>query len=152
MLAQIVEVERRRAVSVQVTSLSSDGHKLARTLMPGTCPHGSCIKLLSFQSILGIAEGVETALSATQMFGLPVWSAICADGLEKFEPPAGVEKLVVYGDSDFSYTGQASAYALAKRLRRRMEVEVVLPAEGHRAKYWVAKTEDIRRREPSPAA
>ena len=129
MLAQIVEVERRRAVSVQVTSLSSDGHKLARTLMPGTCPHGSCIKLLSFQSILGIAEGVETALSATQMFGLPVWSAICADGLEKFEPPAGVEKLVVYGDSDFSYTGQASAYALAKRLRRRMEVEVVLPAE-----------------------
>ena len=34
----------------------------------------------------------------------------------------------------------------------RVIVEVVLPAEGHRAINWLAEADDIRRRQPSPAA
>lgn len=82
-----------------------------------------------FPSTLGIAEGVETALSASVAFGLPVWSAISAGGLEKWAPPTGVNRVVIFGDNDLSGTGQASAWILAKRLiAADVAVDVRIPA------------------------
>ena len=46
------------------------------------------------------------------------------------EPSDGVRKVVVFGDNDRSYAGQAGAYALAARLRRdnpSLEIEVEIP-------------------------
>jgi putative DNA primase/helicase len=48
--------------------------------------------------------------------------------LETFVPPDGVERLVVFGDNDASYTGQKSAFAAAFRLQQiGVEVEVRIP-------------------------
>ena len=77
---------------------------------------GAAIRLYPLAPTIGIAEGIETAIAAHDLFGIPVWSAVSSQGMVDFRPPLGVEEVVIYGDNDLSFTGQAAAYALAKRL------------------------------------
>lgn len=91
---------------------------------------GAHIRLSPPAKIMGIAEGIETALRAGQRFGVPVWAGISADGLEKFTPPKVCEKLYIFGDNDEKYRGQAAAFMLAHRLsvqRVPIDVEVCIP-------------------------
>ena len=78
--------------------------------------------------ILGIAEGIETGLAVSMDEGLTVWCGISANGMEKIQIPDSVTTVYIYGDCDESYTGQASAYALAKRLKAKgLQVKVFIP-------------------------
>lgn len=67
--------------------------------------------------IIGIAEGIETALSCVVKVGMPVWSSISASYLRTFVPPKGVKGVCVFADKDASGTGQNAAAALVKKLR-----------------------------------
>jgi putative DNA primase/helicase len=116
--------------TIHRTYLTDDGRKAPvekpRKLYssPGK---GSAIRLAAPAKTLGIAEGIETALSAAILFELPVWSAICANGIANFEPPAVVKHLLVLADNDLHYVSQAAAHALAARLSARIRVEVRIP-------------------------
>ncbi len=101
-----------------------------KRLMPGELPAGSAVRLYPPDGhVLGVAEGIETALSCRQLFGVPTWAAISAHGLQTFEPPEEIEKLHVFADNDHNYVGQAAAYKLASHmvLRRKIEVHVHIP-------------------------
>ncbi len=99
-----------------------------RMLMPGSIPNGSAVRLSVAGPVLGIAEGIETALAASDLFGVPVWAALNAGLLSEWEPPQGVEEVVIFGDNDSSYTGQAAAYQLARRMaRKKIEAHVKIP-------------------------
>jgi putative DNA primase/helicase len=102
----------------------------AKKVMGGQIKSG-CVRLSPVAARIGIAEGIETALAASSLFGLPVWSAISANGMQQWEPPAGVETVVIFGDNDENYTGQNAAYALARKLAMgRVAVEsVAIPAK-----------------------
>jgi putative DNA primase/helicase len=71
------------------------------------------------QGMIGIAEGIETALACTELFEIPTWAATTAGLMEQFQVPKEVKSVVIYGDNDMTYTGQKAAYTLANRLRVR---------------------------------
>ena len=124
-----------KPLSMHRTFLKEDGTGKAemaqpRKLMPGALPEGACIRLTdgAIPRHIGIAEGIETALSASILDGVPVWSVINTAGMKKFKVPRGVDKVTVYGDNDPKYGGQAAAYELAHRLAcEGLKVEVKIP-------------------------
>ena len=135
MLASVMD-STGRCLSVHRTYLTSNGEKAAvktaRKLMPPSDRlHNVAIRLAPVSDgWLAVAEGVETALAYSTIWGVPCWSTVSAGLLESFDPPQGVTLLTIAGDNDRSFTGQASAYKLAKRLvqeRPEIEVRVHLP-------------------------
>lgn len=88
----------------------------------------SAIMLYTAREVLGVAEGIETAIAAHMMFKIPVWSLISASQMERWSWPATVRKLIVFGDADDSFTGQKAAYTLGYRAKSKgLDVEVHIP-------------------------
>lgn len=117
------------------TLLTPTGEKAdveqVRLFMPGPIPKGSAVRLMTHDFELGIAEGIETALSAAILFKVPCWAALNAAMLRQWEPPANVTHVAVFGDNDANFTGQAAAYELARRLSAKVGISVEIPkAEG----------------------
>jgi len=94
---------------------------------------GAAVRLFEAGEELAVAEGIETALAVHLCTGMPVWAAISAGNMAKLWIPASVRHLAIYADHDASYTGQAAAYALARRVKtqakdaRAPEVAVHVP-------------------------
>lgn len=128
MVARMRDQNGRKAIGLHRTFLTPFGFKAEVDPVRMSFGEIGTVRLGGVQDRLGIAEGIETAICASKSFHLPVWSATCANGLENWNPPSGVQSVVVFGDSDHSYTGQAAAMALAHRLHREgFQVEVQLP-------------------------
>jgi putative DNA primase/helicase len=70
--------------------------------------------------ILGVAEGIETAIACHELhYQVPVWATLSASLMESFIPPDWAKQVWIFGDNDSNnYTGQKAAYVLANRLVR----------------------------------
>lgn len=118
MIAALRDVDGR-AKGYHVTYLTDRGAKAgidkSRMYTPGKT--GECvIRLSAIAEHIGLAEGIETALSVTQLYGVPCWATGDAGRMERFIPPAGVDRVTVFCDMDENHTGEAAAESLAKRL------------------------------------
>lgn len=122
-----------KPVTLHRTWLAPDGSGKApedetRRIMPGKIPDGAAIRLGEADHSLGVAEGVETALSAMQIYEMPVWAVINTTMMEKWEPPVSVEELTIFADNDAKFGGQKAAYSLAHRLAvKGLAVTVKVP-------------------------
>lgn len=100
-----------------------------RKLMTPVAPiNGGAIRLMPPEEDLGVAEGIESALSASAIYKVPVWACISEALLAAFEPPSSVKRLWIFADNDKNHVGQHAAYALARRLSKSgQECEVFVP-------------------------
>lgn len=102
---------------------------------------------------LGVAEGIETAVAAYDLFGTPVWAALSADGLARFRWPDGTTRITIYADAGDA--GRQAAATLSDRLNRAdIPNEILLPLHGDDFNDDLmrgARAEDYRARQDVPA-
>jgi putative DNA primase/helicase len=118
-------------ISIHRTYIGADS-KEKKIMPPLETITGGCVRLGEPDETLVLAEGIETALAAWAITGHPAWATISAHGLAEFKSiPRHVKKVIVAGDNDKSFTGQAAAFECAKYMKQRMQVEaeVILPQE-----------------------
>jgi len=124
-------------VTCHVTYLKQ-GKKLTdneprKIISPMTGRIGCAVQLMPItDKVVGIAEGIETALSAAILDSVPVWAALNTSLLARFEPGADVERLRIYADRD--EPGLTAACRLMERLQGRVALEILIPSSP--AKDW----------------
>lgn len=80
---------------------------------------GGCVRLLEpREENIGLAEGIETALSAFLLTGVPMWAALNAGGIERTELPQEIRRVTIFADHDKTGTGLKSALKAYDRLTR----------------------------------
>jgi putative DNA primase/helicase len=133
MVAPILSPEGRM-VALHRTYLRSDGRKAGvRTTKKLTAAAGAlagaCIRLhRPVHGILGVAEGIETALAASLASGVPTVAAYCAGALAGYVWPAGVRRLVIFADND--QAGRKAASNLQSRaVQAALRVQVMTPTD-----------------------
>ena len=92
-------------VAVQRIFLDHDGGLSRRILPPKRSlgvPGTGAVRIGNPDTVLGLAEGVETALSAMSLFGIPCWATLGAARIGHIAIPKRVEKLVLFVDNDTS--------------------------------------------------
>lgn len=152
LLAKFVDA-RGRGVGLHRTFLTADGAKapifeprlfikaLDETLV------GSAVQLFEPGTVLGIAEGIETALAVYLATGMPMWAATGTALMRSIVVPAHVQRVVIWADYDeLSFRrdgtvldpGRDAAQRLAERLRAEHRAVVILPADvlGPRGVDW----------------
>lgn len=120
-------------VQMHTTYLTADGQKAPVENVKKTRP-GCGFNSYAFRigvprdGVLGLSEGVETALSASVLYGMTVWPCHSSSVLQNFEVPESmrtqIRQIIIFADNDRSKirdgvrnTGLLAAKALAKRLR-----------------------------------
>lgn len=96
--------ERERLVALQRTFLDLDEPRRARDLanprrMLGR-PGQGAVMLAPANDTLGLAEGVETALSAILLLDIPVWATLGNERLAHIAIPDTVTRLILLPDND----------------------------------------------------
>lgn len=146
-----------KSYTLQFTYLTKDGDKAKlpsiRKMASGPMPFGGAVRLTSKHDYekIGIAEGVETALSAAKMFQMPVWATFSAALLMKWQPTASAKEIVIYADNDKNYKGQSAAYALAHKLislNENIKVSVEYPDRINTD--WNDELQDLQHQKGGP--
>jgi putative DNA primase/helicase len=88
---------------------------------------GGAVRLASHCAgkALLVGEGLESVLSAMQLFGLPGWAALSASGIEALELPDYVLEVAITADNDANGVGQRKALIAQGRWQgegRRIEI------------------------------
>jgi len=126
------------AITMHRTFLTPDGCKAdienPKKILPALkSMAGGAIRLFEPRDgMIGIAEGIETALAVTELTKIPCWCVVSSSLMEGFEPPKEIKYVMIFADFDSNFTGQRAAYILANRLaiKNRIPAEVCLPKRG----------------------
>lgn len=117
-----IQAREGRPVSLHRIYLLPD-IKPKKKIMPATeSLLGCAVRLFGLDNefldseAIGVAEGVETAMSCVQLFQIPTWAAITTSIMESWTPPEDVKRIIIFADNDANYAGQKSAYILANKL------------------------------------
>jgi putative DNA primase/helicase len=63
-------------------------------------PKGGTIRLCLAGGEIGLAEGIETAIAARAIFGVPVWSFLSASLAPFVELPENIKRVHIFADND----------------------------------------------------
>lgn len=140
MVSAVVD-ETGRCCNIHRTFLTPDGKKLslqepdpddpsvllslpAKKLMPSIDAKHYQIRLAKPQDgLLGIAEGIETALAGMVYSSVPTWSLVATTGMVNFLVPESITRLVIFADNDkLTAKGVNPGLDAARRLLDRPDV------------------------------
>jgi len=123
--------------AIQRTYLAADGSTKADVESPKMTfgpMAGGAVRLFPVSAVLGLAEGIETALSAAQLYRVPVWATLSANRLGKIEIPETVGAIMIFADS--GKVGVQEAFSAQDFYERRgLTVEVVTPGAHFGAEH-----------------
>jgi hypothetical protein len=124
-----------RFVAVQRTFFDRDDARRARDLVDARMtlgrPRAGAVMLGAATSVLGLAEGIETALSAMILFDVPVWATLGAERLHQVTIPDQVTRLMLFPDNDVA--GEiAEAHARHAYDRPGRTIDSEYPPDPHK--------------------
>jgi putative DNA primase/helicase len=134
MVARLHDIVTGTFSGIHRTALADDFS--SKRVMPDNRPSrmimgiakGSAVQLFPCSTHLGIAEGIETALSAHEIFEMPVWAALSANGVRDFPVIHGLKFLRILADHDDA--GISAALACGRRYEAAgVEVEIRCPPD-----------------------
>ena len=135
-LVAIVRDHLGNRIALHRTYLADDGAAKAPIDNPrkmlGSTGRGAVRFADIANGLLGLAEGIETALSVMAACPhLPVWATLSASNLEQVVLPPEVHRIVILADHDGSGAGQRAAETAAHRLTAEgRRVWIALPSRG----------------------
>jgi putative DNA primase/helicase len=113
-----------------------EANKKIRTLNDFNKPCNTCgtvhsanvaIRMFPQDKVLGIGEGIESSLSAYQLYNIPTWSVMNTSVMKKFTAPLGVTTLYIFADNDSNGAGLAAAFTCGhKNILANNHVEKVI--------------------------
>lgn len=92
--------------------------------------YAGAVRLCAAEAELGLAEGIETALSATALLGIPVWAVLGSTRFHLLSLPRRVRTVVLLPDSDGAGRTAAEKAQAAYSLRG-LAVRTEWPWDGH---------------------
>jgi putative DNA primase/helicase len=133
--AIIAALERaHEVIAIQRLFLDEEGQLAANLQKPKLGlgrPLDAAVRLAPAQAELGLAEGIESALAAHQLLGIPVWATLGSERLAHVTIPSTVRRLTLLPDADRSGRigeGKARrAYA-----REGLDLRTQWPWRGHK--------------------
>lgn len=121
-----------RLVALHRTYLTLDGHKAGVPVVKklsgaaGSLAGASIPLFEPIDGVLGVAEGIETALAGWRVSGVPTVAAYCAGSLAGWRWPLRLRSMLIFADSDDA--GRVAADRLRQRAQTAgLQVEVVEP-------------------------
>jgi putative DNA primase/helicase len=107
-----------KIVAAQSTLLTTTGKKatVARPRTTTGALGAGAVRLAKATDVLGLAEGIETALSAMQLCGVPTWACLGASRMHRVAVPDTVRELHIFADNDGP--GRAAAERTVHENRR----------------------------------
>lgn len=137
MVSLMRDARTNEPCGIHRTFLTPDATKIGR-LMLGRAK-GACLKLTDDAEVtygLGIAEGIETALSVMRGGFRPVWACLSAGNIRDFPVLTGIESLTIFADSEKA--GVDATKSCGRRWRDAgREVNAMHPAGGGDYNDWV---------------
>jgi putative DNA primase/helicase len=137
-IVSIIRNNKGEVMNIHRTFITEDGFK-AKIESPrkiGTAIlsnpiSGSGIHISPASKYMGVAEGLETTLAAKKVYSqLPTHCLINATLMKNWQPPSGVEGVIIFADLDKSQTGECAAQHLYDRLEKMgITVYIALPEE-----------------------
>lgn len=92
-------------------------------------PASGAVQLAAASAVLGLAEGVETALSAMILLGIPVWATLGGERLPRIAIPSIVKHLILLPDND-APGRRAEAIARKAYAQPGRRIETIWPWHG----------------------
>lgn len=106
---------------------------------------GGAVRLMACTDVLAVGEGIETSFSLSELYRVPAWATLSAEGMAAVELPKGLKRLVIGFDRDPSkikdgrevgLAGLKAAHRLADRARAAGVAVMLCPPPLWAPKDW----------------
>lgn len=121
MVAKIIDCVSGELIGIHITYLDDSANKHPSATdgnarkMRGVVK-GGCVRLGSLGGVRGVAEGIESALAFSELYGVPCDASLSADGMRNYGPPDKCDGLLICFDNDANQVGQKAGHDLARRM------------------------------------